>query len=108
MLFYMNYNNKPKITITTINNKLTILMGSKYFHSRLSSWSIRSLGKVQRTHKLMNISMNVFAKNQMGEGIKSMMPLNQCQTVMWKGIQPPKNMVVAMAAITNIFKYSAR
>ena len=45
----------PFIAITVINNKLNILIGDKYFHSRFNNWSMRNLGNVQRNHMIKNI-----------------------------------------------------
>ncbi len=37
-------------------------MGNKYFHSKLSNWSIRKRGNVHRIHKLKNTSEKALAK----------------------------------------------
>jgi hypothetical protein len=48
---------------------LNILIGNKYFHSRFSNWSIRSLGNVHLNHMITNMRKNVFPKNHNEEGI---------------------------------------
>ena len=55
---------------------LTRLIGNKYFHSRVSSWSTLNLGKVQRNHIIKNTSSNVFSINQTtpNHGMDSVIP----------------------------------
>ena len=60
------------MAIKVANNKLNIEIGNKYFHSRFNNWSIRNLGKVQRNHMITKIRKNVFPKNHIDDGIKSM------------------------------------
>ena len=99
---------QPKIAITVTSKILNILIGNKYFHSRFKSWSIRSLGKVHLNHMIRNISKNVFAKNQILDGIKSITWLKPVQFPICNGIHPPKNNVAPMAHTINTFTYSAK
>ena len=92
----------------TIKNILTKLMGSRYFHSNVNNWSILKRGNVHLNHMIIKINPPVFPKNQIIEGIASIMALNPFQPQICKGIQPPKNKVVAIPATINIFRYSAR
>jgi hypothetical protein len=57
------------IAITVTNNKFSILMGNKYFHSRFSNWSILNRGNVHLNHMIRKIKKKVFPKNQIDEGI---------------------------------------
>lgn len=52
------------IAISVTNNKLIMLIGNRYFHSRFNNWSIRNLGKVQRNHMIRKIRKNVFPKTK--------------------------------------------
>lgn len=54
---------------TVTSNKFIKLIGNKYFHSRLSSWSILSRGKVQRNHIIIKMRKNVLPKNHTIPGI---------------------------------------
>lgn len=111
--FIANAGNKsvsvsPASTNITIIKIFTKLIGNKYFHSKLSSKSIRKRGNDQRTHKLKKIRRNVFPKNQTYDGMYHMAWLKPSNPGICNGIHPPKNTVVAMDAIINIFRYSAK
>ena len=51
------------------SNRLNILIGNKYFHSKVSNWSIRKRGNVHLNHIITNIKKNVFPKNHTLDGI---------------------------------------
>ena len=57
------------MAINVTSNRLNILIGNKYFHSRFSNWSIRNLGNVHLNHIMTNMRKNVFPKNQTDDGI---------------------------------------
>lgn len=57
------------MAIAVTNNKLNMLMGNKYFHSRFSNWSIRKRGNVHLNHMITNIKKNVLPKNHTLDGI---------------------------------------
>lgn len=60
---------KPKATQHAINNRFTIEIGTRYFHSRFKIWSIRKRGKVHLIHIRRNTTKNALAKNQIKPGI---------------------------------------
>ena len=68
-LFVISQKCHPKLAIAVTSSKLNILIGNKYFHSRLSNWSILNRGKVHLNHMITNIKKNVFPKNQRLDGI---------------------------------------
>ena len=98
----------PIIAINVTSNKLIILIGSKYFHSRFSNWSMRNRGKVHRNHMMMKMRKNVLPKNHTDDGMKSIIWLKSCQLPIWSGIHPPRNRVAPMAHTINILTYSAK
>ena len=83
-------------------------MGSRYFHSRVSNWSILKRGNVHLNHIITKITNAVLAKYQISGGTKSITWLKAAQPPMCNGIHPPRNTVTAMDATINMFMYSAR
>src|SRR5262245_43775822 len=70
-LFTIDYSPQkcqPKIAINVTSNKLIMLMGNKYFHSRFNNWSILNLGNVHLNHMMTNIRKNVLPKNHKLDG----------------------------------------
>ncbi len=57
------------MAIAATINKLIIPIGKRYFHSKVSNWSIRNLGKVHLNHMIRKIRKNVFPINQILDGI---------------------------------------
>ena len=99
---------QPIIATNVINNKLNMLIGNKYFHSKFNNWSIRSRGNVHLNHMITNIRKKTFPINHIDEGIKSITWLKLSQCPMCSGIQPPKNNMAPMLHTIKILTYSAR
>ena len=80
----------------------TRLIGNKYFHSNVKSWSTLNLGNVHLNHIIKNTKTIALAKNQNtpSQGIESVMPKGDNHA--------PKNTVVAIAAMMNMFINSAK
>jgi hypothetical protein len=80
----------------------TRLIGNKYFHSKVNNWSTLNLGNVHLNHIIKNTKIIVFPKNQNtpNQGIDSVIPKGESHA--------PKNMVVAIDAIMNMFINSAK
>ena len=57
------------MAINVTNNKLIMLIGNKYFHSKFNNWSIRILGNVHRNHMITKIRKNVLPKNHTIDGM---------------------------------------
>src|SRR5262249_47268331 len=91
-------------------NNSTQLMGRKYFRQVIMTWSIRSRGKVQRTHIITNTPPHPLRmKTAALIRLPNMGPRNVSlnSTGSNPEFQPPKNIVAAMPETANMLPYSA-
>src|ERR1700722_14645954 len=80
--------------------RLSSAIGSMDFQAKFISWSIRSRGRVLRTHINMTISAKSLAKNQRYDGIQFRKENG--------ADHPPRNSVIANPLMANMPIYSPR
>src|SRR5688572_9064307 len=82
--------------------------GVSFFQQRSMSWSTRYRGSVHRSHIMSRTRAKDFDMNQKRPSRNGFMGKVEPRSRPNGGSQPPRKNVVAMAATTNMFAYSAR